>query len=223
MGEISNWGNCVARTPMYALAINRRFCPAAPMKKAPTTVLDSLHHCWGPNWHKTTLKQIQWCLMLGTLADDLSCPVPPPSLVSNLDFPRSASTYRTYQYVSGPSSLPRPRMLRPRARGRGSTLVAVIRGTSVPLPPSRCAPFQEQLLGILSENLGLCCPPASPGVLVGYTANTYNNVSHLRAPIPQCAYKRRSLCFDPCGIDSIKQLGELLALSRPEILPKQHW
>ena len=81
MGEISNWGNCVARTPMYALAINRRFCPAAPMKKAPTTVLDSLHHCWGPNWHKTTLKQIQWCLMLGTLADDLSCPVPPPSLV----------------------------------------------------------------------------------------------------------------------------------------------
>ena len=83
MGEISNWGNCVARTPMYALARNRRFCPAAPMKKAPTAVLDSLHHCWGPNWHKTTLKQIQLCLMLGTstLADDLSCSVQPPSLV----------------------------------------------------------------------------------------------------------------------------------------------
>ena len=66
----------------YALARNRRFCPAAPMKKAPTTVLDPLHHCWGPNWHKTTAKKIQWCcLMLGTLADDLRCPVQPPSLV----------------------------------------------------------------------------------------------------------------------------------------------
>ena len=81
MGEISMSGQSVVRTPMYALARNRRFCPAAPMKKAPTTVLDSLHHCWGPNWHKTTVKKIQWCLMLGTLADDLSCPVQPPSLV----------------------------------------------------------------------------------------------------------------------------------------------
>ena len=81
MGEISMSGHSVVRTPMYALAKNRRFCPAAPMKKAPTTVLDSLHHCWGPNWHKTTVKKIQWCLMLGTLADDLSCPVQPPSLV----------------------------------------------------------------------------------------------------------------------------------------------
>ena len=81
MGEISNSGQSVIRTPMYALAKNRRFCPAAPMKKAPTTVLDSLHHCWGLNWHKTTAKNIQWCHMLGTLADDLSCPVQPPSLV----------------------------------------------------------------------------------------------------------------------------------------------
>ena len=81
--------------------------------------------------------------------------------------------------------------------------------------------FQEQLLRSLSEKLSLCCPPGSPGVLVGYTANTCNNVAHLRAPIPQYAYKRRSLCFDPSGIDSTKQLGELLALSRPEILPKQ--
>ena len=59
------------------------------MKKAPTTVLDSLHHCWGLNWHKTTVKKIQWCLMLGTLADDLSCPVQPPSLVPVL-YSRSA-------------------------------------------------------------------------------------------------------------------------------------
>ena len=81
-------------------------------------------------------------------------------------------------------------------------LVAVIRGTSVPLPRSRCAPFQEQLLRSLSEKLSLCCPPASPRVLVGYTANTCNNVAHLRAPIPQCAYKRRSLCFDPRGIEA---------------------
>ena len=76
MGEISNWGNCVARTPMYALARNRRFCPAAPMKKAPTTVLDSLHHCWGPNWHTTTPKQIQWCLMLGTVHWRMTSVVP---------------------------------------------------------------------------------------------------------------------------------------------------
>ena len=66
--------------------------PAAPMKKAPTTVLDSLHHCWGLNWHKTTVKKIQWCLMLGTLADDLSCPVQPPSLVEVRRHPYS---YRT--------------------------------------------------------------------------------------------------------------------------------
>ena len=80
---------------------NRRFCPAAPMKKAPTTVLDSMHRCWDPNWHKTTLKQIQWCLstlVLGTLADGLSCPVPPPSLVlaaSGLD---GSSTVGTVPY-----------------------------------------------------------------------------------------------------------------------------
>ena len=98
MGEISNWGNCVARTPTYALARNRRFCPAAPMKKAPTTVLDSMHHCWGPNWHKTTLKQIRWCLMLGTLADDLSCPVPPPSLV------QAAATFSSPLYPQLPNS-----------------------------------------------------------------------------------------------------------------------
>ena len=110
MGEISNWGNCVARTPMYALAKNRRFCPVAPKKKAPTTVLDSLHHCWGPNWHKTTLKQIQWCLVLGTLADDLSCPVPPPSLVGSYrlclalrcrNFKNFSNAFLFYEAVTG--------------------------------------------------------------------------------------------------------------------------
>ena len=79
MGEISTGAQSVARTPMYALAGNCRFCPADPMKKAPTAVLNSLHHCWGPNWHKTTLKKD--VPHVGTLADDLSCPVQPPSLV----------------------------------------------------------------------------------------------------------------------------------------------
>ena len=81
MGEISTGAQSVARTPMYALAGNCRFCPADPMKKAPTAVLNSLHHCWGPNWHKTTLKKDSTVPHVGTLADDLSCPVQPPSLV----------------------------------------------------------------------------------------------------------------------------------------------
>ena len=81
MGEISTGAQSVARTPMYALAGNCRFCPADPMKKAPTAVLNPLHHCWGPNWHKTTLKKDSMVPHVGTLADDLSCPVQPPSLV----------------------------------------------------------------------------------------------------------------------------------------------
>ena len=82
------------------------------MKKAPTTVLDSLHHCWGLNWHKITVKKIQWCLMLGTLADDLSCPVQPPSLVATrypvlyrsvsllYELPQVRYPYRTVLYSS---------------------------------------------------------------------------------------------------------------------------
>ena len=81
MGEISTGAQSVARTPMYALAGNCRFCPADPMKKAPTAVLNPLHHCWGPNWHKTTLKKDSMVPHVGTLAGDLSCPVQPPSLV----------------------------------------------------------------------------------------------------------------------------------------------
>ena len=84
MGEISTGAQSVARTPMYALAGNCRFCPADPMKKAPTAVLNPLHHCWGPNWHKTTLKKDSMVPHVGTLADDLSCPVQPPSLVMRI-------------------------------------------------------------------------------------------------------------------------------------------
>ena len=71
-----------------------------------------------------------------------------------------------------------------------------------PAAPITLRALPGMLLRSLSEKLSLCCPPASPRVLVGYTANTCNNVAHLRAPIPQCAYKRRSLCFDPRGIEA---------------------
>ena len=101
MGEISTGAQSVARTPMYALAGNCRFCPADPMKKAPTAVLNPLHHCWGPNWHKTTLKKDSMVPHVGTLADDLSCPVQPPSLVLYSQRPNAAGPGQVQAVPSG--------------------------------------------------------------------------------------------------------------------------
>ena len=107
MGEISTGAQSVARTPMYALAGNCRFCPADPMKKAPTAVLNPLHHCWGPNWHKTTLKKDSMVPHVGTLADDLSCPVQPPSLVQWYSTVVASATVVARPSQTSPDRLPR--------------------------------------------------------------------------------------------------------------------
>ena len=133
MGEISTGAQSVARTPMYALAGNCRFCPADPMKKAPTAVLNPLHHCWGPNWHKTTLKKDSMVPHVGTLADDLSCPVQPPSLVQ----------YLQYEYVVLPG-----RTVCPQSSHNGirtvlirTVLILVVRQFTVTVRYGTCNPY----------------------------------------------------------------------------------
>ena len=80
-GRNLQWRNLQTRTRLCAVGGNGHFCPAAPIRRPPKDILTLLHNSCGSKRPKTTLKYSRGSLMLGTFAQDLKCPVQPPSLV----------------------------------------------------------------------------------------------------------------------------------------------